>query len=87
MWGLAHSGQEGVEKVLGILKAELDRTMALAGKEITPLSDLLKPRRTAISEGGTFSINKPSLSWLPGCTNVKEIVKDMVVHESVYHRL
>lgn len=52
LWGLSHSGQQGVESVLGILRAELDRTMALAG-----------------------------------CTSVKEIVKDMVVHETFYHKL
>lgn len=52
LWGLSHSGQDGVEKVLEILKDELDRTMALAG-----------------------------------CTSIQEIVKDMVVHESFYHRL
>ncbi|KAK3929032.1 Hydroxyacid oxidase 1 [Frankliniella fusca] len=52
LWGLTHSGQAGVEKVLGILKEELDRTMALAG-----------------------------------CTNLKQIDKSMVVHESFYHKL
>ncbi|KFM61124.1 Hydroxyacid oxidase 1, partial [Stegodyphus mimosarum] len=31
LWGLAHSGQDGVRHVLQILKSELDRTMHLAG--------------------------------------------------------
>lgn len=31
IWGLAADGQQGVEKVLDILKVELDITMALAG--------------------------------------------------------
>lgn len=52
LWGLSHSGQTGVERVLNILKTELDRTMALAG-----------------------------------CTSVKDIVKDMVVHETYYSKL
>lgn len=32
LWGLAHSGEEGVKKVLDILKTELDYTLALTGK-------------------------------------------------------
>ncbi|XP_054717106.1 2-Hydroxyacid oxidase 1-like [Uloborus diversus] len=40
LWGLAHSGQEGVKRILEILKTELDRTMHLAGcssiKDIGP---------------------------------------------------
>ncbi|XP_054717112.1 2-Hydroxyacid oxidase 1-like [Uloborus diversus] len=40
LWGLAHSGQEGVKRILEILKSELDRTMHLAGcasiKDISP---------------------------------------------------
>lgn len=39
IWGLAVDGQQGVKRVLEILKEELDNTMALAGtvsiKEIT----------------------------------------------------
>lgn len=31
LWGLSHSGQEGVETVLNILERELSRTMTLAG--------------------------------------------------------
>lgn len=31
LWGLAYDGQKGVEKVLEILKVELDMAMALAG--------------------------------------------------------
>ncbi len=31
LWGLAWNGQEGVEKVLDILRDELDRAMALSG--------------------------------------------------------
>lgn len=31
LWGLAVDGQRGVENILGIIKAELDRTMALSG--------------------------------------------------------
>lgn len=40
LWGLAHSGKDGVRKVLEILKSELDRAMHLAGckdiKDIGP---------------------------------------------------
>ncbi|XP_042899885.1 2-Hydroxyacid oxidase 1 [Parasteatoda tepidariorum] len=40
IWGLAHSGQEGVQNILQILKSELDRAMHLAGvrdvKEVGP---------------------------------------------------
>jgi (S)-2-hydroxy-acid oxidase len=32
IWGLTCGGQKGVEKVLGILKKELEITMALSGK-------------------------------------------------------
>lgn len=32
LWGLAHSGKEGVKKVLDILKTEFDYTLALTGK-------------------------------------------------------
>ncbi|XP_034231733.1 hydroxyacid oxidase 1 isoform X2 [Thrips palmi] len=52
LWGLSHSGQTGVERVLNILKVELDRTMALAG-----------------------------------CNSVKDIVKEMVVHDTYYSKL
>ncbi|KAG8185345.1 hypothetical protein JTE90_005472 [Oedothorax gibbosus] len=31
IWGLVHSGQDGVEKVIDIMKTQLDTTMALAG--------------------------------------------------------
>ncbi|XP_054282740.1 uncharacterized protein LOC128999963 [Macrosteles quadrilineatus] len=31
LWGLTHSGQQGVERILNILKKELHTTMALAG--------------------------------------------------------
>lgn len=31
LWGLALDGQAGVEKVLGIMKNELDVAMAIAG--------------------------------------------------------
>lgn len=44
LWGLAHAGQAGVERVLQLLRGELDLAMALCGtptiEEITP--DLLK---------------------------------------------
>ena len=33
LWGLAHDGQQGVERVLEILRLELDMAMALAGIE------------------------------------------------------
>lgn len=32
IWGLAHSGEEGVKKVLGIIKKEFDHALALTGK-------------------------------------------------------
>jgi len=31
LWGLAYGGQKGVEKVLHLLRTELDTTMALSG--------------------------------------------------------
>lgn len=31
LWGLAHSGEEGVKKILNILKTELDYTLAITG--------------------------------------------------------
>jgi 4-hydroxymandelate oxidase len=31
MWGLAAGGQDGVRRVLGILRGELDHTLALCG--------------------------------------------------------
>lgn len=31
LWGLAHSGEEGVIQILDILKKEFDFTLALAG--------------------------------------------------------
>jgi 4-hydroxymandelate oxidase len=31
LWGLATAGEQGIERVLGILKHELDVTLALAG--------------------------------------------------------
>jgi 4-hydroxymandelate oxidase len=31
LWGLATAGEQGIERVLGILKQELDVTLALAG--------------------------------------------------------
>ncbi len=40
LWGLAHSGQAGVERVLGILRGELDLAMALCG---TPSVDAITP--------------------------------------------
>ena len=40
IWGLAHSGEEGVKKVLDIVKTELDGALAIAGsatlKDIEP---------------------------------------------------
>ncbi|HEU0079885.1 MAG TPA: alpha-hydroxy-acid oxidizing protein, partial [Longimicrobiaceae bacterium] len=32
LWGLAAAGQPGVERVLALLRAELERAMALAGR-------------------------------------------------------
>lgn len=34
LWGLAHSGQKGVERILDILKMEFDSTMAVCGKKL-----------------------------------------------------
>lgn len=31
LWGLAHSGEDGVKKVLDIIKKEFDHTLALSG--------------------------------------------------------
>ena len=31
LWGLAHSGEEGVKKILTILKTELDYALAITG--------------------------------------------------------
>jgi 4-hydroxymandelate oxidase len=36
VWGLAAFGQPGVEKVIGLLRAELERTMRLAGTTSIP---------------------------------------------------
>ncbi|XP_039295577.1 hydroxyacid oxidase 1 isoform X2 [Nilaparvata lugens] len=52
LWGLAHSGQKGVERVIDILRNEFDTALALTG-----------------------------------CTSVKDIRKEMVVHESEYSKL
>jgi 4-hydroxymandelate oxidase len=38
LWGLAYDGQQGVEKVLEILRSELDLAMALCGR--TSSSDI-----------------------------------------------
>ena len=32
-WGLAAGGEQGVEKVLSVLAADVDRTLALLGEE------------------------------------------------------
>ena len=42
LWGLAHSGQEGVERVLDLLNDELKRAMILTG--CLKLSDITKDR-------------------------------------------
>lgn len=52
LWGLAHSGEEGVKKILTILKTDLDHTLAMTG-----------------------------------CQKIADISRDMVVHESFYHKL
>jgi 4-hydroxymandelate oxidase len=39
LWGLAVGGQEGVESVLGILRGEIERTMALLGRPTLGLLD------------------------------------------------
>ncbi len=40
LWGLAYGGQKGVEKVLELLRTELDTTMALSG--CATVSDIKK---------------------------------------------
>lgn len=52
IWGLSIGGEEGVKKILNILRKEFDFTLALTG-----------------------------------CTSVKDIVRDMVVHKSHYSKL
>ncbi|XP_077491606.1 2-Hydroxyacid oxidase 1-like [Amblyomma americanum] len=51
LWGLAYSGKEGVDKMLGILKDELVRTMQLLG--CPNLQDL--DERLVVREGCCYS--------------------------------
>lgn len=39
LWGLAVGGQEGVQRVLQILRTELDFALQIAGKEMFTLPD------------------------------------------------
>ncbi|RZF48782.1 hypothetical protein LSTR_LSTR008131 [Laodelphax striatellus] len=52
LWGLAHSGEQGVRRVLDILRNEFDTALALTG-----------------------------------CASVGDIKHEMVVHESLFHKL
>lgn len=70
LWGLAHSGEEGVKKILAIIKREFESALAISGKTI---------KLTLL-----FLINQLLFA---GCATVKDITRDMVVHESYYSRL
>lgn len=37
LWGLAHSGEDGVKKILTIIKTEFDYALAISGKTIFSL--------------------------------------------------
>ena len=39
LWGLATGGTAGVERVVGLLRGELERTMALLGRPSLPAVD------------------------------------------------
>ncbi|XP_062554337.1 uncharacterized protein LOC134219579 [Armigeres subalbatus] len=68
LWGLAVNGQQGVERVLDILKEELDTTMALAGcqkvSDITPLHVIHQEYYTKINMEQTQAKSKSrGMTW------------------------
>lgn len=73
LWGLAYGGEEGVKKILSILKKEFDFALALTG-------DSIKWIHLIISNFIRFDS-------IAGCRNPQDITKSMVVHESYYSKL
>lgn len=75
LWGLAHSGQTGVEHTIRLLKTELDLAMALCGKPLQSLFDCLR---------FTWS---PYQSITKGCSSVKDVDRSLVIHQDLLSTL
>lgn len=74
LWGLAHSGEDGVKKILTIIKTEFDYALAISGRfAYYRLLNVIK----------YFFIPL----FILGCASISDIRPCMVVHESYYSRL